>query len=190
MDGHHHRWFLRLVSSPSRTFKTRHQLPRLRGLKTGFLSFDLKSRTATLYDDGKHLTNLSNLSTVGAAVVATLERPAETANKYIYIADFTVSQRDILAALEKATGEKWKTIAGPDTAALGQDARERFLKGDHSAIPPLLLSWVYSGQDGVNYAKTRGLDNEKLGLPSAGSLDDVVATIVKGESIWISGIAI
>jgi hypothetical protein len=55
------------------------------GLKVGFLGYDLQSYSATVWDTGDKRFSLTNEVTVGHAVVSTLQRPAETANKYLYI---------------------------------------------------------------------------------------------------------
>jgi len=73
----------------------------------GIMGFDLSTSTALIFDSGDAKFSVTNLETIGTAVAAILRKPEETANKYIYISSFSISQNEILAALEKLTGKKW-----------------------------------------------------------------------------------
>ena len=37
-----------------------------------------------------------------------MQNPEITENQYIYVESFTVTQNEVLGALEKTTGKKWK----------------------------------------------------------------------------------
>lgn len=152
-----------------------------RGLQTGFLEFDLKSQTATICDDGTNKWSTTTLSTVGKAVVSILLHPAETKNKYIYIASFTVSQNEVLAAVEKASGKKWEVIktTSNEQMKIGQ---EKMIKHDYSGVKPLILAATYGEGRGSNFASGESLSNDMLGLPKE-DLDEVVAKVIKGEKV-------
>lgn len=77
------------------------------GLKVGFLGYDLQSHSTTVWDTGDKRFSLTNEVTVGQAVVSTLQRPAETANKYLYIESANTTQNKILAELHKAMEKTW-----------------------------------------------------------------------------------
>jgi hypothetical protein len=79
------------------------------------MGFDPKSQSATIYDSGTQPFSCTTLSTVGLAVASILSKPAETANKSIYIQSFNPTQNEILAALEEITDMKWKV----DTISTG-----------------------------------------------------------------------
>lgn len=80
----------------------------VQGLKTGFLGFDIQNRSAMIWDSGDKTFTLTNLSTVGKAVVAVLQNAAEYTNKYVYVGSVTTSQNEILAALQKKTAKNWE----------------------------------------------------------------------------------
>lgn len=150
-----------------------------RGLKQSFLRIDLKNHKATIFDGGDKPTALTYLSTVGAAIVATLQKPSETANKYLYIADYKATQNELLAAAEKATGKKFE-VTEASASALYKESLDKFNQGDYSGIPGLLQSAIFSGEDIFDYIENKGLDNEKLGLPKPQPLDVAIEQIVKG----------
>lgn len=107
-----------------------------------------------------------------------LQNPAETANKIIHIASFTVTLNDILHALEKATGTQWKverTKSKDEIATAQQKLRDGDLVG---AAPHLIRATWYSEGRGANYADEFGLDNDMLGLPHE-DLESVVKELVR-----------
>ena len=155
----------------------------LRALGTGFLGFDLKKKTATLYDDGKNSTNFSLLSSIGAAVVAILQHPDITANKYIYVQDYRLTQREILDVLERVTGgEKWP-VTHVDSAQLHREGMEKIQQGDYSQWYKTLLGALFGPHKAMDYATTRHLDNEALGLKAPIPWETVVEKVVKGEKV-------
>jgi uncharacterized protein YbjT (DUF2867 family) len=150
------------------------------GLKTKFLGFDLESRSATIYDGGDNRLSYTNLALIGAATVSILRNPDKTANKHIYIHSFKATQNEILAALEKATGEKWKTTAA-QTKELRKTGEEKLAKGDFSGVFDILVAVIFGGDKIFDYATHNGLNNEELGLPKEESLEATVEQVVKGE---------
>jgi hypothetical protein len=73
-----------------------------------FMGFDLASHKALIYNTGCDTYSTTRLSSIGLAVKNSLlpANTAATANRYVYISSFTVTQNQILASLEKATGSK------------------------------------------------------------------------------------
>lgn len=117
------------------------------------------------------------MSTIGAAVVATVDHPALTANKYVLVNSFLVNQNQILAALEKATAEKW-TRTYVSTEETKKTGLEKLAKGDPSATFDLIRVATFGGDEAMDYSK-KGLLNEQLGLPEE-NLEEVIRTIVEG----------
>ncbi|KAL8932110.1 MAG: hypothetical protein Q9211_006523 [Gyalolechia sp. 1 TL-2023] len=151
------------------------------GLQNGFLGFDLKSHSATIFDSGDSQVNFTTLPTVGQGVAAVLSNPAETANRYIYIQSVKASQNQILAALEKSTGKKWN-VSKRTTAEASQTGGEKLAKGDMSGIADLIVGGIYSGAPGADYAASRKLDNDLLGLKQA-PVEELVDRLVKGQKV-------
>lgn len=135
------------------------------GLSNGFLEFDVANKTATIWDDGNSRFTLTNADQLGASVVATLERPAQTANKNLYVASAEVSQNEILAAFEAETGSKW-TVKHTTTKEEVSAAQEKLGKGDFSGAFALVRATSFANIPnlGANYVKDEQLSNELLGL--------------------------
>jgi hypothetical protein len=140
------------------------------GLHVGFLGFDFKTKTANIVDNGKTYVTTSNLSTIGKAIASILSKPdvaAATANKYIAIETATVTQSDILAAAEEASGSKW-IVKNVDSLVERKSSLEAVANGHHEAFYGVLQSYIFGGQE-ENHSDNRNLDvgiwNDKLGLP-------------------------
>jgi nucleoside-diphosphate-sugar epimerase len=146
------------------------------GLKVGFFGFDFASKTATLIDEGQATFSTTNLEQIGHAIIAVLQKPAETKNQYVYVASFNLSQKEILAEIEKITGEKWTTkqVASADSIQTG---REKLAKGDFSGIADLIKGVAFTELGDLRPA---GLWNEKLGLKKE-SLEDTLKAILAGK---------
>lgn len=153
-----------------------------RGLKTGFLAFDLKAHTATIYNGGNDPVTHTTLSSIGAATAAVLQNPGKTKNKNVYVNSYRVTQNEILAALEKATGEKWKTTPA-SAEELQKKGGEKLGQGDYSGLFDLIIGTIYSGEKALDYPTLKGLDNDDLGLPKEEPLEVTIAKIVKGEEV-------
>jgi hypothetical protein len=125
-----------------------------------------------IFDGGNRAFSANNLSQVGNAVVAVLSKPEKTANQFIYIDSFTATQNEILAELEKATGEKWK-VTESTTEEAKAEGQALFAKGDYSGLL-LLLKAIFLGEGyGSDFTKDAVLGNEGLGLPN----QDLVSTV-------------
>lgn len=137
------------------------------GLKVGFLGFDLANRKANIFDGGHAQFHVTNVATIGQAVVATLSTPdrfERTKNQYVRVASHKLSQLEILAALERVTGKTW-TVTDMDSEPLVKDAREKLASGAggfedaYALVRALFFSKVSLGLLGDD------LWNEELGLP-------------------------
>lgn len=71
------------------------------------MGFDIPSKSATIFGDGNDVWSTTTLAIIGLAVKNAMIVPEKTANQYIFIDSFTVSQNQVLAALEKATNTAW-----------------------------------------------------------------------------------
>lgn len=69
--------------------------------------FDFESKTVTLFGDGNTKINTTTWPQVGRAVVAIMDDPERWRNRSVYVNSFYVSQRDMLASIERLSGEKW-----------------------------------------------------------------------------------
>lgn len=142
------------------------------------MGFDLKAHKATIYNRGDDTWSTSTLATIGLAVKNAMLVPEKTANKYMFIDSFTVSQNQVVAALEKATGAKWE-VTHVDAEEQKKLGMEKMAKGDFSGAMLLIRYINCVDGHGGNYALYEGTANELLSLPKQ-TLDEVVAGIVKG----------
>ncbi|KAK9386023.1 hypothetical protein V1515DRAFT_605867 [Lipomyces mesembrius] len=151
------------------------------GLDNGFLGFDLKAKTATIWDGGNSVFTLTNAEQLGRAVIAVLERPEQTANKNLYVASVETSQKEILAALEAATASKW-TVTDTTTDKEVSEAFEKLGKGDMTGAFALVRATSFGNVAGLraNYVRDEKLSNDLLGLKME-SVQETVARVVRGS---------
>ncbi|RDW60608.1 hypothetical protein BP6252_11991 [Coleophoma cylindrospora] len=152
------------------------------GLDNGFLGYDIKSRTATIWDGGKSVFTLTNVDQLRHAIVAVLERTAQTANKNLYIASAETSQKEILAALEGATASKW-TVTDTTTDKEVSESMEKLGKGDMSGAFALVRATSFANTPNLraNYARDEILSNDLLGLKLE-SVKETVARVVASST--------
>ncbi|KAH8817653.1 hypothetical protein DL96DRAFT_392987 [Flagelloscypha sp. PMI_526] len=146
------------------------------GLKVGLTGFDLANHKADLLDGGEAKFHTTNLSTIAGAIVAILSVPQsyeKTKNQVISIPNHEVSQRDILTALERLTGEKWQ-VTDIDSDTLIQNA-----KGT-PAEPFAMIRAVLFGKVGLGRLSGKPWNSE-LGLPQQ-SLEEDLKLILDGKS--------
>lgn len=152
-----------------------------RCLTYGVIGFDLKNQTALIHDSGNVKFHTTTLAHAGLAIAGALADP-RSANRYIYVASFYTSQNEILASLEKATGNKWKTEHTTSAAEL-KKGQELLAKGDFSGFAPAICGVQYSGEDWADYGKKPyELWNDELGLPKVNiGMDEVVKGVVEAS---------
>jgi nucleoside-diphosphate-sugar epimerase len=143
-----------------------------------FLGIDVKARTATVYDSGNRKFVITTSGNTGLAVARALMRPALTENKQVFLMDFETTTREIVGALEKETGEKFK-VDEKESAPIIKASREKYDAGDFSAAFPLLaISFGGDVDAGYDFANEQEIWNDKLGLPKVG-LDEVIKEAVE-----------
>lgn len=126
--------------------------------------FDLDKKTARLIDDGTEPISATTLEDIGIAVRGILRRPKETANKYLHIRSTEASQKQILEALEQATGQKWG-VEYEESQELLQRGREMFAKGDRAGMLNLLVVQLFAKGAGRSIVVSKeDSDNELLGV--------------------------
>jgi hypothetical protein len=144
----------------------------------------LKNQSVKLWDGGNGPGNTpvseSNLAQIGRALVAILSpgHLTETKNKYVYIESHTLTQNEILAALEKVSGKKWTVTDTIKTEDVIPAELEKFKNGDYSSVPPLILSAIYY-KSALGDSRKTGLWNERLGLPKE-DLEEDIKRILSG----------
>jgi hypothetical protein len=152
-------------------------------LANGFLGFDLTTNKATIWDDGNTRFSTVNEATLSKAVVACLEHPADTTNKYVYVSSLAVTQNEILQALEKSTSKKW-TIRQTTTSEEVNGAKEALSRGEFSGAFALVKASAWSNLPGLHQHFERDekdlLLNDVLDVKSE-NVQETVQQVLAGE---------
>lgn len=142
------------------------------GIPYGLLKFQPEKKIAYLLDGGDIKFSASTLSFVGEAVCRILEHEEQTRNRMLYVHSLHVTQREVLAAIEKVTGERWKVVEQESGKVL-QEIRPRMLEGDFEAREEVVAVWGVVASDWVG---KEGFANGELGLEEE-SLEEVVRRV-------------
>jgi hypothetical protein len=147
-------------------------------LKSGLCGFDIPNKTATLIDGGRTRFTATNIAQIARTIIAVLEQPDTVANSFVYVESLTVSQLDILAVLQDATGEDW-TIKDEGSDGLKVIGFQKLQKGDAAGGGNVIIAAMLSEAALGDNSKTEsGLWNERLDLPKE-NLGDVVRTVLE-----------
>jgi nucleoside-diphosphate-sugar epimerase len=144
----------------------------------------LSTNRASIWDDGNTIFSGTNEEDLGKAVVAALQHPAETANKFVYVSSLAASQNEILAALEKATSTKWEVTRASTKQRLDV-AKEALSKGDFSGAFTIVKATVLGNIPGLNQhfeaEEEDRLLNDVLFIPRASVEETVRRILASGQ---------
>jgi hypothetical protein len=110
------------------------------------MSFNPHKHSPIIFDSGNQPYEAINIAQVVRAVTATLVHANETANQYIYVNSFTLTQNKVLTALEKAGGAKWE-VTHTTAKEFGESSLKRFKESMSQS--PVRLSPVGDYPDGA-----------------------------------------
>ncbi|CAJ2506804.1 Uu.00g079900.m01.CDS01 [Anthostomella pinea] len=147
------------------------------GLRANFLHFDLKNKTADILGDGTLKSSTSTLHRISEAVLKVLRLEEQTKNKMLFMQSFCVSQLDVLAALEKATGSKWDA-EHLDAEEFIAEHKAKAEAGDSDSIEHLVFA--LGALDG-DWEARDGFSMDLLGLKNE-DLDIIVQQVVDSET--------
>lgn len=122
--------------------------------------------------------SLTNKATIGQAVVAALQRPAETANHYLSVESVNTTQNTILAEPQRVTGTAWDVTRSTREAQV-QVARATAAEGDFRGMATLVLASTYGAEAGLraDCARDERLANGLLALPPESVQETVEAGV-------------
>ncbi|KAL8856102.1 MAG: hypothetical protein Q9178_007297 [Gyalolechia marmorata] len=162
--------------------------------------FEFHKREFIQIDEGTQPIAVSTFPMVGKGVANLLGLPilrqdendqspclSDFGNKFCYIASFVISQKDMLDSVLRVTKtsiEDWK-ITKENSKERYERGMARVRGGDYSGLAMGMYSRMLFPDGSGNFAVTRGLDNDKLGLPKE-DLDDFTEVAVKNtlEGTW------
>lgn len=150
------------------------------GIKTKMLGFDLKNKTARLYDHGRNTVTACTTRFVAEAVVVALQmmHVEQVKNKRLPVAEVEYTGRDLLRTLESATGEKQWRVEDISTESARQKGKELLAAGDpRGAYLNFATALNFDGCGAANL--TTGLEfGSGYGLRRR-TLDEVVRDVVE-----------
>lgn len=92
------------------------------------MGFDIEKHSAIIYDDGKEQFTGTTLKGIGQAVVGTMQRPDESANRFMKVRSIQTGQNELLAAFQQATGQAW-SVQRSTTEELKGSGEAKFKDG-------------------------------------------------------------
>ncbi|EMD92494.1 hypothetical protein COCC4DRAFT_131092 [Bipolaris maydis ATCC 48331] len=146
-------------------------------LSGGQYGIDLNKREVVFFDDGNQRLNTTTWPQTGLAVANLLSLPLSSSNgkgptleqyrnRMLFFSSFTLNQREMFEAAQKATGtteKDWKISSEPAKERL-MKARQRLMSGDRSSFATVLYTRYFIDDAGL-YEKNHGLNNDELSLP-------------------------
>ncbi|KAJ4265952.1 hypothetical protein NW762_003925 [Fusarium torreyae] len=128
-----------------------------------FGGIDVDARTATIFDGGDIAYEATNLDQVGRAITKSLKNISITRNQYVYVNSFTVTQNEVLSALERVTGDKFEISQGT-VDGLWEEGAEQVKNGNPMGTLAQISGAIYGKGGAANYSVDKGLWNDKIGL--------------------------
>ncbi|KAF3916843.1 hypothetical protein ABW20_dc0109513 [Dactylellina cionopaga] len=155
-------------------------------LLDGELGFEFETRTAHIYGGGGKKIEVSRLGDVGIATAELIFQPDKWANQFVYFSNWTVSQGDILDALNKVDEKgPWKVVDRP-TEWLKKRGDKKVAEGNMEGLVDEAWAVMFSQGLGEPFSKNRELVNQQLGITENGIEDFVEAIrVLVGE--WEGG---
>ncbi|KAM0551308.1 hypothetical protein ACHAPJ_008412 [Fusarium lateritium] len=119
------------------------------------MGFDIKNRSAIIYDSGKEHFTGTTLQGIGQSVVGVLQHPDETTNRHVTVMSIKVCQNDLLEAFQNGTGTQWD-VQMSTTRELLDGARKKKEKGEGGWVLDLAIAQLYEdGKSRCLVAPTR-----------------------------------
>lgn len=129
-------------------------IPRT-ALTVGFFGVDLVKKKAVLLNDGNLKLNVTNLSSIGEAIVTILSKPDLVKNRLALIHDMFVSQNDVLKVAEEELGAKFD-VSYVKTEELRRESEAGLATGDPAAIFGLVKAAIW----GLDSPSSWGVDDD------------------------------
>jgi hypothetical protein len=168
----HHKSSLHVIQ-----FSSTDRLEHYRAMKNNFLGFRILDKTMILTDNGAGKFSCTTMDNTALAVNHVLLHPSQSSNRAIYTSDFAANQEEILAAVERISGEKWikEYINGEESV---KRAAQRIANGDPFAKYDLInIAFTKGGYSGL-FEGSYKVSNEEFGLPKR-ELQEVVRAALK-----------
>lgn len=155
--------------------------------------FDFKEKSMVCIDDGNTPINTTTWPQCGRAMAKLLslkvlpENEQDKSpcldmfrNKFVYISSFCLSQKQMMQSVLRVTGdnpEDWKITYENHKERYNAGMKE-MQQGDMNGFAKLLYTRLFYPDGSGNYEKTKGTQNELLGLPKE-DLDEYTKVAIR-----------
>ncbi|KAH8175153.1 nmrA-like family protein [Sarocladium implicatum] len=143
------------------------------GLRSGLLHVNIDKKVAQTLDGGNVKASASTLGRVAEATVRALQRSQQTKNRALYVQSFCITQKELVAALEKATGTSW-AVEDLDSKAFMAEQKAKADTGDHAAVEEVVF---VIGTLEADWTQKEDFAMELLGLQDE-DLGEVLARVL------------
>lgn len=159
------------------------------------MGYDVPGHRATIYDGGDVEFEVTTVMRIGEAVAAVLapEHRMETKNQHVFINSFTTTQNQVIAELEKVTGQKF-AVAEEKLDGFRERAMQRTDVDPvelHMAV--VLIGLCFAGPGGLALCskdpRIGELWNKRLGLPEESFRNAVEEVVDSYKSASVTGAA-
>lgn len=130
----------------------------------GFGGWNLSTRSASIFDGGNIPYEATNLDQVGRGIAKCLKNPGLTRNQYVYVNSFTITQNEVLKALEENMKEKF-TVSQGRVEQLWEEGASQVKAGEPLGVLSMLSGAIYGKGNLAYFSSTKGLWNDCLNLP-------------------------
>lgn len=128
------------------------------------MGFDVKQRSAIIYDDGTEEFTGTTLEGIGQAVVGVFQNPEATANRFVKARSIQASQNQLLEAFQDVTGQKWQVRHGT-TKQLEESGKKKHRDGIGGWVLDLLVFQLFEpGKGRCVVASREDSDADLLGI--------------------------
>jgi hypothetical protein len=108
------------------------------GIQSDLFGIEIDTRKVRFFNGGHQCVSSSTFATIARATVRVLEREEVSKNKMLYIQSFCISQRELLAAVQKIVGKDGWDITEIGADKLLEEKRiEGYRRADGECIRPI-----------------------------------------------------
>ncbi|KAI1205418.1 NAD(P)-binding protein [Annulohypoxylon truncatum] len=141
------------------------------------MGFDVKQRSAVIYDDGTVEFTGTTLEGIAQAVVGVLKHPDETANRHVKARSIQVCQNQLLDAFQRVSGQPWE-VKRAATSDLLESGRKKHQGGVSGWILELLVYQLFGPGGRCIVASKEDSDVDLLEMKEE-SPDDIARKVLE-----------
>ncbi|KAI8167533.1 hypothetical protein KHU50_006487 [Colletotrichum sp. SAR 10_65] len=145
----------------------------------GIYGIDLANKSIDIFDSGNQKVSTTSLVFLAEGIAAVIKHPDETANQYINIIEFDVTQNQLLKLFEEETGAKW-TVNHKTADEVNEEGKRKLAAGGRFPFEEFLIKYHFADVPGHSIPE-EGKANKVLELPQS-DLREFVKGYIKENS--------